>query len=290
MHGCGSYFRIRGGTWAIPFLVLSIVVLPDLLPAQASSEAVIANRFVNIRTGPGTRYTLIGRANQGERFQVTDMNPEWVEITYRGRSAWVFRKLVSLEQKMPSPLEADIVAREVRQLNQRIDSISVKLEQANRLIASKVAQEEARMAAEKQKKKTVSREEYFGSVTPAWIFVPGGPRIAVGRTYKGLSLAGLTAGFAAAGVYMQGRSRDYHDDYRALDQSAPDEEFQRLYQLSQDRRRLSRTFFFAAAGMFALNAADYFFLLPRTLSGLKVEASRGEAGGQRIHLSLNSKF
>jgi uncharacterized protein YgiM (DUF1202 family) len=289
MHGCGSYFRIRRGTWAILFLILSILTLPDLLPAQTGSEAVITNRFVNIRTGPGRRYTLIGKANQGERFPVTDTQPEWIEITYRGRPAWVFRKLVRLEQKMPSQLEVNLVAKEIQEMNQRIDSIVVKLEQANRVIASKIADEEAKALAKKQRK-TVSREEYFGSVTPAWIFVPGGPRIAVGQPYKGLGLAGLTAGFAAAGVYMQGRYRDYHEDYRALDQSAPAEEFQRLYQLSQDRRRLSRTFFFAAAGMFALNAADYFFLLPRTLSGLQVESSRNESGKQKIHLSLNYKF
>ncbi|HLA41372.1 MAG TPA: hypothetical protein VJ417_15325, partial [Candidatus Glassbacteria bacterium] len=69
---------------------------------------------------------------------------------------------------------------------------------------------------------------------------------------------------------------------------APAEEFERVFELGQDRRRLSRTFFMAAAGMFVLNVADYFILLPRSLPGVQVQTE--PEGRQRINLSLNHQF
>ena len=118
MPGCGSNFRICTDLRAVLFSLLTLLILTESVFAQAVSEAVINDRFANLRAGPGTNYTKIGVAAQGDRYPVMEIRPEWVEINFRGSPAWVFRKLVAIEVKAPSVLEMNVVAKEVEPLNE----------------------------------------------------------------------------------------------------------------------------------------------------------------------------
>jgi len=71
---------------------------PTLVPALPSDgpQVLIANA-VNIRSGPGTGYPVVGSAASGERFPVTGVNAQgdWWQIAFGDGVAWVFAPLVT---------------------------------------------------------------------------------------------------------------------------------------------------------------------------------------------------
>jgi len=72
------------------------------IPATATPlppTAVIAQKVINVRSGPGVIYNAIGVARQDERYLVTGQFPpgDWLRIDYNGKTGWLFRSLVTLE-------------------------------------------------------------------------------------------------------------------------------------------------------------------------------------------------
>ncbi len=61
--------------------------------------AVIAQKVINVRSGPGVIYNIMGVAHQDERYLVTGQYPpgDWLQINYNGKAGWVYRALVTLE-------------------------------------------------------------------------------------------------------------------------------------------------------------------------------------------------
>jgi len=61
--------------------------------------AVIANQVVNVRSGPGTTYPIVGKAQPGEKFLITGKNPQgnWWQIDFNGKVGWIVDSLVSKE-------------------------------------------------------------------------------------------------------------------------------------------------------------------------------------------------
>ncbi len=68
-------------------------------PTPAPPMAVIAQKVVNVRVGPGLIYDVIGVARENERYLITGQFPpgDWLQIDFHGRKGWVFRQLVQLE-------------------------------------------------------------------------------------------------------------------------------------------------------------------------------------------------
>ncbi len=286
MSKSGSYFRMAFFFLALTFG--SAAVWHTESYAQSGTVAVVTNQFANIRSGPGTGYTRLGRVYQNERLPVKDIRAEWVEISYRGKGAWIFGKLVSLEATGPSQSEIDRVELKVEDLNNRLDKLAGKIERASQIVARSYPappKPDTVLAVKTQvKRKKLSDVR----VSPAWIFIPGGPRLAAGDRLRGYGLLGLTAACAGAGYYFYDQHRGYLDDYRALDSSAPAEEFDKLYGRADNRRKVSDAMFYAAVGMYTLNVLDYFFFLPRAMAGLAVENT--QPGSGRINLSMSTRF
>ena len=275
MPSCGINFRYSQGFRLFFFLFLvSIILTPvDPLQAQAGKDVVVTNRFANIRTGPGTRYTRIGRVYRGERFAVIDTRPGWHKIM----------------QSRPSQMEIDKVGAEINRLNNRLDGMLEKLDEAAERLAERIEADNAQAAVQEaaaEKKRGVSRSA--PPVSPAWMFVPGGPRLAAGHKIKGLGLIAATAGCLATSVYYHGEYRDYRNEYRALPAGSPPEEFEDLHEKSVSRRRISESFLYAAAGLYAVNLLDYFLFLPRSGIGFQVKAA--PASGQKVQLSMSRAF
>lgn len=65
-------------------------------PTSAAAQ-VTANDVINVRSGPGTAYTIIGGAQAGQSFPVTGKNQagDWWQINYQGQTGWVFGQLVT---------------------------------------------------------------------------------------------------------------------------------------------------------------------------------------------------
>ena len=65
--------------------------------ATATSQAstVTVARVSNVRGGPGTNYTVVGRSSAGTVYEVTGKNSggDWYRIQYDGEAAWVWAGL-----------------------------------------------------------------------------------------------------------------------------------------------------------------------------------------------------
>ena len=85
---------------------------PPNAPAEPETEGpqlrVIG--LINVRSGPGTNYAVIGGATPGEYFAVSGINPEedWWQIDYDGQTGWVFAQLVTATGAENVPVVTDI--------------------------------------------------------------------------------------------------------------------------------------------------------------------------------------
>lgn len=75
----------------------SLLVVP--IGMQTVNPGVVVNSTVNVYSGPGTNYSIIGQANQGTRYTVTGRNNDgsWYQIDFNGGAGWVFSDLVTSE-------------------------------------------------------------------------------------------------------------------------------------------------------------------------------------------------
>jgi len=298
MLGSGIYFPFNWFRRFVPAIIACLWMLSGWTPparAQIIGEVVITNRFANIRSGPGTKYARLGKAYRGERFPVMDIIPQWYQIMYNDRVGWVYSKLVRFEQSMPTQEEIERVSEEISILSKRIDNVLEKLSRANELLSRKLSSGESEAPqgttgkpdeeVELEKEDRIARE---APVAPAWAFVPGGARLAAGHKLKGWGLLAATLGCLGAGVYYHGEYQDYQDRYRALTSEDPPQEFERLHDKADRQLKLSDSFFYAAAGLYAFNVLDYFLFLPRSPLGIQVETT--PSNGQKINLSMSCSF
>ncbi len=69
---------------------------PTLPPMTASTSLFItSNYLVNVRSGPGTEYTILGKARIGDAFDVTGQlaDGSWLRINFSGQEGWVLASL-----------------------------------------------------------------------------------------------------------------------------------------------------------------------------------------------------
>jgi len=69
---------------------------PTATATPAAAEAV-ASQGMNVRSGPGTNYTIIGAAQAGDRFVIKGKDPTgaWWQVTFNGQDGWLFGELVN---------------------------------------------------------------------------------------------------------------------------------------------------------------------------------------------------
>jgi hypothetical protein len=72
---------------------------PEPTPTPEAARLVINNPTLNVRSGPGTNFGVIGQARNGERYDVTGRNQagSWYEINFNGRTGWVASQFVRIE-------------------------------------------------------------------------------------------------------------------------------------------------------------------------------------------------
>lgn len=93
-------------------LLLLILVMMLAIPVQAKAagmesakgSAIVDTDNLNVRSGPGTDYSALGKVSTGESFDVTAVNDEWVEIDYYGDKGYLSMNYVVYE-----PLEEEII-------------------------------------------------------------------------------------------------------------------------------------------------------------------------------------
>jgi hypothetical protein len=79
--------------WLTPVVQASSVSAPL---QQEGVTATVTGSVVNLRSGPGTGYGVVGRAAAGERLAVTGRNgnASWLQIAVKGKQGWISAQLV----------------------------------------------------------------------------------------------------------------------------------------------------------------------------------------------------
>lgn len=71
---------------------------PEISPTPATACQVVAGNSVNVRSGPGTGYSIISQLTSGQNAPATGVNGGWYLITLsNGTTGWVFGNVVQLQ-------------------------------------------------------------------------------------------------------------------------------------------------------------------------------------------------
>ncbi|WP_047984016.1 N-acetylmuramoyl-L-alanine amidase [Ornithinibacillus californiensis] len=89
-------------------IFLGLLLMVGIVPVQASTTEVIINEDnLNLRTGPGTNYERIGQVNAGERYLIKDQQGNWIQIQLDGYTAWVSSDYVSIQGEVSTGVEVN---------------------------------------------------------------------------------------------------------------------------------------------------------------------------------------
>ena len=77
------------------FSVSSMSPAPQSTPEPGQGMIVNCNHSVNVRSGPGTNYSIIGSAPKGATYTVTEKSGAWYEIEFNGLIAYISAKYFS---------------------------------------------------------------------------------------------------------------------------------------------------------------------------------------------------
>jgi stage II sporulation protein D len=72
---------------------------PTPKPATYTGTIVNCTTAVNVRSGPGTNYSLLGTAKKGAKYTVTKKNytADWHQISYNGKTAYIHKQYLSVK-------------------------------------------------------------------------------------------------------------------------------------------------------------------------------------------------
>jgi uncharacterized protein YraI len=82
---------------------------PTNLPMTASTQFFATSNFrVNVRSGPGTQYTVLGQARVGDAFDITGRlaNNQWLRVNFNGQEGWVSAALFKVTGDVATASEA----------------------------------------------------------------------------------------------------------------------------------------------------------------------------------------
>ncbi len=89
---------------------------PEATPTSDRAAFTVASTTVNVRSGPGTNYGVIGQLRQGQTVTITGKNPsgDWWQFDYNGRQGWVFGQNVRVTNAGVVQVAANIPAAPTR--------------------------------------------------------------------------------------------------------------------------------------------------------------------------------
>ncbi|MDL4841438.1 N-acetylmuramoyl-L-alanine amidase [Aquibacillus rhizosphaerae] len=91
-------------SYALLFITTVIIILSSSFVVYAN-EAMINVNNLNVRSGPGTSFDTITQVNQGETFEITDNQDEWIEIKIDQTTGWITKEFVTIREE--STIESD---------------------------------------------------------------------------------------------------------------------------------------------------------------------------------------
>lgn len=93
------------------------------------SRVKVIEEEVNLRSGPSTEHTQIGKAFKGNAFNVIAQESGWYQVTYSGSSAWIAGWLVeAAEEKAPVQVTPPVVEQKEPVVKEYDDVINVRVQ------------------------------------------------------------------------------------------------------------------------------------------------------------------
>ncbi|MFZ5899628.1 MAG: SH3 domain-containing protein [Bacillota bacterium] len=103
----GDWLKVKTNTgltaWVAGWLVNVKTVAPPAPAGGAAGQvAVVTNSWANLRSGPGTNFSIAGKASQGDRLTVLAKQGDWLKVkTNAGLTAWIAGWLVKVQAAAP---------------------------------------------------------------------------------------------------------------------------------------------------------------------------------------------
>lgn len=100
-------------------LLLSVTLLDArLATAESSGQTVIVDSpTLNVRSGPGLTYSLIGKLKDGQKLEVLDRSDDWLQISVDGETGWIASWLTKSN---------DSGSNENKTIVSRVDSLNIR--------------------------------------------------------------------------------------------------------------------------------------------------------------------
>ena len=91
-----------------PGLGERVEAIEAALDIEAANRPAPAAALVNVRSGPGTNYSIIGVVEKGQLITATGRNQDgdWVRFSHQGHIGWVYAPLITVE----NPDELPVIA------------------------------------------------------------------------------------------------------------------------------------------------------------------------------------
>ncbi|REB07206.1 N-acetylmuramoyl-L-alanine amidase [Sporosarcina sp. BI001-red] len=103
----------------VAILLLSVTLL-DARPATANSSGqtvVVDSPTLNVRSGPGLTYSLIGKLKDGQKVQVLDRSDDWLQVSVDGETGWIASWLTKSNERGSN---------EGKTIVSRVDSLNIR--------------------------------------------------------------------------------------------------------------------------------------------------------------------
>ena len=94
----GSWYKIdyNGKTGYISTTYLSVSGTTTPPPTVRTGKVVNCTTSVNVRSGPGTGYAILGSAKKGATYTVTGQSGSWYKIDYNGKTGYISSTYLSV--------------------------------------------------------------------------------------------------------------------------------------------------------------------------------------------------
>jgi|FLYN01.1.fsa_nt_gi uncharacterized protein YraI len=82
---------------ALPVMAQDATPQPTQAPLAATTDLFVTTQFrVNVRSGPGTEYTILGKLTPADSLDITGQNAsgDWLRVNFNGQEGWVFASVV----------------------------------------------------------------------------------------------------------------------------------------------------------------------------------------------------
>ena len=157
--------RIRG-YWGL-LIACSVVLAIAFIPVPSHSEWVSGQVTLNLRTGPGSEFRIVGSLKTGDQLRVLKREKRWTQIKLtNGRTGWVPAGFISGQP--PADIRLSEVENELTKLKSELATASTAVDEfraQNETLRSR----DAELSETNRRLDVENRDLKAGARWPEWI-------------------------------------------------------------------------------------------------------------------------